>query len=79
MSTTPKASPRRLIAVLHLSSSQSSAKMTARSAAKRSRDTACIAETHALSDTVSCWTRTYRHETFPTIQACALLRAMAWL
>ncbi len=54
MSTTPKASPRRLIAVLHLSNSQSSAKMTARSAAKRSRDTACIAGMRALSGPVSC-------------------------
>ncbi len=47
--TTPKASPRRLIAVLHLSNNQSNAKMTAKSAAKRSRETACVSSRHLRS------------------------------
>ena len=41
--TTPKASPSKLMAVRHRSNSQSRANMTAKSAAKRSSDTACIA------------------------------------
>ena len=40
--TTPKASPSKLMAVRQRSNSQSRANMTAKSAAKRSSDTACI-------------------------------------